>query len=112
MDFGKLQEVLSELTLQEQVRAAQLQKIPVPEGTLAVVEGLTMLKEFVEGSEKFPDRVYVSTKNIPIDLEKGTARGLYIEVRALDCAIRVLQTAQAEAKRQGFNTAPAPTARK
>lgn len=117
MTFEQLQETLSNLTLAQVVTVARAQKVPVPPEVESHVAALTLFDEFVEGSDRDPNRVYLKSKPLPITLDTegkvaSTARNLYLEVRAIDAAIAVLTAARKEAHQRGYNTSPAPAAKR
>jgi len=112
--FEDLCKVLSNLTPIQVAVVARQQGIEVPTEVEASALAAELIQDWKEGSDRDPDRVYLRTKGIPITTgdKPATARGLYLEVRALRAARAVLDAAIQIAEDRGFNTSPAESARK
>lgn len=112
--FEDLCKVLSNLTPMQVAVVAKQQGIEVPPEVHAQALASELIQDFKEGSDRDADRVYLKTKALPItDGDKAqTARGLYLEVRALRTARAVLDAAIQIAEDRGYNTSPSPFARK
>ena len=112
--FEDLCKVLSNLSPMQVAVVAKQQGIEVPTEVTASALAAELIQDWKEGSERDADRVYLKTKGLPItDGDKPqTARGLYLEVRALRCAHAVLEAAIQIAEDKGYNTNPAPFAKK
>ena len=112
--FQSLCETLCNLSPLQVAVVARQQGIEVPEAVQEQAEAAKYINDFKEGSEKDPDRVYLRTKSLPVsDGDKPSmAKGLYLEVRALRTAQRVINAAITMAEEAGFNTSPSEFARK
>jgi hypothetical protein len=126
MTWDDVKERFSELELSQQAVIAKTAGVEVPAEELAAAARAAEMASFIDqdlalGSKNDPTRAYVKTRGFKIgETEKGkpiTARGLYLEVRALDflCAFadnggfnRLRDVARAN----GMNTSPALTAKK
>lgn len=118
MDWNKLQSLVSELELADQVRFAELKGVEVPEevraqvtGELAAEEAQKRLAEHVRfqfGTANQTDRVYLKTKGftISVDGKPKYSKGLFLETRGIDEALAALTKAQAECKERGIPTGP------
>lgn len=120
MNWVQLQELVSELTVSEQVRLADLKGVEVPaEIRQAAAAEAEAAKAAEENKKLFsfattegqPNRRYLKVNGFKIgkspEGKDQYAKGLFLETRAMEQAHRVLTLAIAEAKRQGIPTAPA-----
>ena len=114
MTFEQLSETLTNLSPMQLAAVAKQQNIPVPESVMAQALAAELVQEWKEGSSKDLDRVYLKTKGFPITEgdKPATARGLYLEVRALRGCRAVLDAAIQIAEDRGYNTSPAEFAKK
>ena len=113
--FENLCNVLSNLTPLQVAVVAKQQGIAIPPEITQQITAAELIQEWKEGSEKDPDRVYLKTKGFVISPpgaeSKSTAKGLYLEVRALRQARDLLDAAIKMAEDRGYNTAPSVSAR-
>lgn len=114
-EFHELCETLNNLTPMQVAVVARQQRIDVPAEVVQAALAAELITGWKEGSDKDPDRIYLKTAGFPIGTVGGkasTARGLYMEVRALRTASAVLLAAIEIAEEKGYNTSPAEFARK
>lgn len=113
-EFHELCETLNNLTPMQVAVVARQQRIDVPVEVVQAALAAELITGWKEGSDKDPDRIYLKTAGLPITdgAKPATARGLYLEVRALRTAVAVLQAAIEIAEEKGYNTSPAEFAKK